>query len=70
MAHADLAERPQRPTGLGITDTVYTGYSALESNTSYLWTVTARLSTGDSIRVQSFSTFVILSAHSPIATVL
>ncbi len=56
--------------GSGLTDTVYTGYSALETNTSYLWTVTARLSTGDTIRVQSFSTFVILSANSPIATVL
>ena len=45
-------------------------FAPLETNTSYLWSVTARLSTGDSIRVQSFSTFVILSAHSPIATVL
>ena len=52
------------------TDTVYHAFPALETNTSYLWTVTARLSTGDSIRVQSFSTFVILSANSPIATVL
>jgi hypothetical protein len=52
------------------TDTVYHAVLALETNTSYLWTVTARLSTGDSIRVQSFSTFVILSANSPIATVL
>ena len=52
------------------TDTVYHAFPALETNTSYLWTVTARLSTGDSIRVQSFSTFVILSANSPFATVL
>jgi hypothetical protein len=52
------------------TDTVYHAKTALETNTSYLWTVTAWLSTGDSIRVQSFSTFVILSANSPIATVL
>jgi len=45
-------------------------FAPLETNTSYLWSVTARLSTGDTIRVQSFSTFVILSANSPIATVL
>lgn len=56
-------------TGL-LTDTVYTGFSALETNTSYLWSVTARLATGDSIKLQSFSTFVILSRNAPIATVL
>jgi len=42
----------------------------LETNTSYLWTVTAQLSTGDSIKVQSFSTFVIRSSNAPLATVL
>ena len=51
-------------------DTTYTPFSALESNTSYRWAVTAHLSTGDSTRVQSFSTFVILSSNAPIATVL
>jgi hypothetical protein len=51
-------------------DTTFTPFAALETNTSYLWTVTASLSTGDSIRVQSFSTFVILSANAPLATVL
>ncbi len=51
-------------------DTTYTAFSALETNTSYLWTVTATLSTGDSVRVQSFSTFVILSRFAPLATVL
>ncbi len=61
---------PVQTFGPGATDTVYHPRSPLETNTSYLWTVTASLSTGDSIRVQSFSTFVILSANSPIATVL
>jgi hypothetical protein len=53
-----------------LTDTVYTPFAPLETNTSYLWTVTGRLSTGDSIRVQSFSTFVIQSSNAPLATVL
>ena len=53
-----------------LADTIFRPPAALETNTSYLWTVTARLSTGDSVRVQSFSTFVILSANAPIATVL
>jgi hypothetical protein len=53
-----------------LADTVYRPFSPLETNTSYLWSVTAHLSTGDSIRVQSFSTFVILSAYAPLATVL
>lgn len=51
-------------------DTTFTGSLPLETNTSYLWTVTATLSTGDSTRVQSFSSFVILSGNAPIATVL
>ena len=53
-----------------LTDTLYTGFAPLETNTSYRWAVTARLSTGDSIRVNSFSTFVILSRFAPFATVL
>jgi hypothetical protein len=56
-------------TANGLTDTTYTGFP-LETNTSYFWAVTATLSTGDSTRVVSFSTFVILSANAPIATVL
>jgi hypothetical protein len=51
-------------------DTFFTGFAPLETNTSYFWAVTAKLSTGDSIRVVSFSTFVILSANAPLATVL
>ena len=42
----------------------------LETNTSYLWSVSAVLSTGDSIRLQSVSTFVIQSSNAPLATVL
>jgi hypothetical protein len=53
-----------------LADTIFRPPAPLETNTSYLWTVTARLSTGDSVRVQSFSTFVILSGNAPIATVL
>ena len=53
-----------------LTDTVYTAFAPLETNTSYRWSVTAHLSTGDSIHVQSVSTFVILSRNAPIATVL
>ena len=53
-----------------LSDTVYTPFAPLETNTSYLWSVTGHLSTGDSIKVQSFSTFVIQSANAPLATVL
>ncbi len=60
------------PTITGsLTDTTYTPLSPLETNTSYLWTVTAHLpSTGDSVKVQSFSTFVIQNSSAPLATVL
>jgi hypothetical protein len=49
---------------------VFIPFDPLETNTSYLWSVTAVLSTGDSIKVQSFSTFVIQSSNAPLATVL
>lgn len=51
-------------------DTVYTALSPLETNTPYRWSVTAHLSTGDSIRVNAASTFAVLSGNRPIATVL
>ena len=54
----------------GLSKMSYTPPSPLETNTAYLWSVTASLSTGDSIKLQSFSTFVILSANAPFATVL
>ena len=53
-----------------LTDTIYKPFSPLETNTSYRWAVTASLSTGDTVKTQSFSSFVILSSGSPIATVL
>lgn len=42
----------------------------LESNTSYFWYLDAIAGTGDSIRVTSPASFVILSANAPSATVL
>jgi hypothetical protein len=52
------------------TDSSFTIPVDLESNTSYRWSVTARTSTGDSIRVASFASFVILDPNAPVATVL
>ncbi|MDQ6885893.1 MAG: hypothetical protein M3068_01230 [Gemmatimonadota bacterium] len=54
----------------GLLDTSFTLPFDLESNFPYRWSVTARLLTGDSVRVQSAGTFVILSAGAPIATLL
>jgi hypothetical protein len=51
-------------------DTTFVPFEPLETNTSYFWAVSGTLSTGDSVHVVSFSTFVILSANAPIATVL
>jgi hypothetical protein len=53
-----------------LSDTVFTSSIELESNTSYRWAVVASLSTGDSVRVQSFASFVILDPNAPIATLL
>ena len=53
-----------------LTDTVYTPFSDLESNTSYRWAISAVAGTGDSIRVVNSSSFVIASANAPIATVM
>jgi hypothetical protein len=50
--------------------TRYTTEFPLESNTSYFWQLDAIAGTGDSIRVTSSATFVILSANAPSATVL
>jgi hypothetical protein len=51
-------------------DTVYTSTIELESNTSYRWAVLATAGTGDTVRVQSFASFVILDPNAPIATIL
>ena len=42
----------------------------LEFNTSYRWSVTARIATGESITVQSRSSFVIVNPTIPLATLL
>ncbi len=54
----------------GLLDTAFTLPFDLESNTPYRWSVTARLMAGETARVQSAATFVIVSAGAPIATVL
>ena len=51
-------------------DTVYTSKFDFETNTPYRWTVVAKLATGDSVRANSFTTFVILDPNAPIATVM
>jgi len=53
-----------------LTDTTYTPFADLESNTSYRWAVSAVAGTGDSVRVINASSFVIASANAPIATVM
>ena len=52
------------------TDSSQTSPIQLESNTPYRWSVIGKLSTGDSVKVNSFTTFVILDPNAPIATVL
>lgn len=51
-------------------DSAFVPFADLESNTSYRWSVTAVAGTGDSIRVASSSTFVILSPNAPLTTLL
>jgi len=53
-----------------LTDTTFLPGFDLESNTSYRWAVTARLSTGDSVRVESSGTFVIVDPQRPLVTLL
>jgi hypothetical protein len=51
-------------------DTAFTSLLDLESNVSYRWYVVAKDATGDSVRVNSFASFVIFDPNAPIATVL
>lgn len=51
-------------------DTVYVPVSDLEGNTSYRWTLSAWTAAGDTARAQSASTFVVLDASMPPATIL
>ena len=60
----------ERFTARQLSDTTFTPGFDLESNTSYRWAVTARLSTGDSVRVASLASFVIVDANAPIVTLL
>ena len=53
-----------------LTDTIFTSFIDLESNTPYTWSVIGKLSTGDSVKVNSFLTFVILDPNAPGATIL
>ena len=54
----------------GLRDTTWTPPFDLESNTSYRWSVTARLPTGDTLRVRSAATFVIVDRNAPLVTLL
>jgi hypothetical protein len=51
-------------------DTSYVPIIDLEFNTPYRWSINALAGSGESVRVISSSSFVILSPNSPIATVL
>lgn len=53
-----------------LSDTSFALSEDLESNTSYRWSVAARLVTGESILVPSAATFVITDPGAPIATLL
>ena len=54
----------------GLRDTTWSPPFDLESNTSYRWSVTARLPTGDTLRVPSAATFVIVDRNAPLVTLL
>ena len=60
----------ERVVARQLTDTTFTPGFDLESNTSYRWAVTARLSDGDSVRVESLASFVIVDANAPLVTLL
>ncbi|MDQ3698603.1 MAG: hypothetical protein M3373_11365, partial [Gemmatimonadota bacterium] len=57
-------------TAPALLDTDFTPAADLEANTSYRWAVTARLANGDTVRVASAATFVILSSNEPLRTLL
>jgi hypothetical protein len=62
---------PQPPIVIRqLPDSTFTPAFDLESNTPYRWSVTARLATGDSARVTSLASFVIVDANSPLVTLL
>jgi hypothetical protein len=57
-------------TASTLVDTTFTPGFDLDFNTSYRWRVTARLASGDSTRVASAASFVILDPGRPVATLL
>lgn len=68
LAITDASNRTQEVRGLS--DTTYVPSFDLEANTSYRWSVTARLPTGEGKRVESGASFVIVSATEPLTTLL
>ena len=65
----DLDE-PPLIRAAGLLDTTFTPALDLETNRPYRWRVTARLASGDSVRVVSAATFVVFDPGRPLATVL
>jgi hypothetical protein len=57
-------------TATGLVDTTFTPGFDLDLNTSYRWRVIARLASGDSARVASAASFVIVDPGRPVATLL
>jgi hypothetical protein len=57
-------------TATGLVDTTFTPGFDLDLNTSYRWRVSARLASGDSTRVSSAASFVIVDPGRPVATLL
>jgi hypothetical protein len=53
-----------------LADTTFAPTVDLQANTSYRWSVTARLASGDTTRVASLATFVIVDDGAPPATLL
>lgn len=54
----------------GLTDTTFIPAAPLEFNTSYRWSVTARLATGESATAASLSSFVVINPAVPLVTLL
>ena len=57
-------------TARDLADTTFTPTADLQANTSYRWLVQARLESGDTTRVASLATFVIVDEGTPAATLL
>ncbi|MEP6692258.1 MAG: hypothetical protein ABJD07_13945 [Gemmatimonadaceae bacterium] len=55
---------------VALRDTTFTPATPLETNTSFRWAVTARLTRGDTVRRLSTATFIVLEPGRPLATLL